>query len=144
MLPTLKSVIAGVFFMGLGLAHASIAHHAHCPSVDKIIAAGLSQSDVMTDVLEEKTYIAFHIDNYGTPWQWMFALAPLKANSPEEALKQGNDALPLLSGNPIPEGEDEDLWTCDYHPIHPGLFAMAITIPQGSNPAALLKRKWSH
>lgn len=92
-----------------------------CPDINDIKAEGLSMAEKMGDTV----YIAFNISNYNTDAEWGFVVAPLQANSEEEAIITGNQILSTLSAAGIPE-EHGNTVICDYKTDIENFAAVAI------------------
>jgi hypothetical protein len=95
---------------------------ARCPNVAIIKAAGLAYAE-----LDEGEYTTYQIHNYGTANIWAFGLTGIHANSNQEALSIGYQALISLNGNPTPIPiTSENVWACVYS-NSAGLMALAAT-----------------
>ncbi|KTD38551.1 hemin binding protein [Legionella nautarum] len=93
-----------------------------CPKAAVIKATGLAYAE-----LDEGEYTTYQIHNYGTANIWAFGLTGIHANSNQEALSIGYQALISLTGNPTPiPVTSENVWACVYS-NGAGLMSLAIT-----------------
>lgn len=68
-------------------------------------------------------YSTYTVHNYGTEFKWNFVISKIEADSTNDALEKGKEALLTLNGNPPPFSLG-DLWFCFYS-IDKGYSAVA-------------------
>lgn len=94
-----------------------------CPSAGAIKSEGLS----MIIDLQSQAYSGFNYSHYGTNENWLFAIGVLYGDNEEEAYSSGIKLLSTLSGKPVPEEVEPDIWACIYElPNNPNEVAVAL------------------
>lgn len=109
----LKSRVTG-FISAMVIAGSAAAHlpmPPKCPSADAIKQEGVS----MIIDWDINVYVTTQISTFDTNQRWFFSLGFIEADSKRAALKIGNKLLINMSGNPVPEQNNNDAWVCNYH-----------------------------
>lgn len=126
----LKSRIINLFGALVIAGSASAAHQdpdmGACPSVEAIQSEGLT----MVQSIYQNGFLTYHQSEYDTDKPWIFVVGIFEAESEDEALDQGNEALVNLSGNPGPTPDDENNTICFYD-IDDEHIAVAVTTENG-------------
>jgi hypothetical protein len=81
------------FAAALVLAGSAFAMEESCPRLNAIQAKGISSYQQ----LAEKYYAGYSISTYNSSSNWIFAIGPVGAETPEEALDMSNDLLKGMS-----------------------------------------------
>lgn len=80
-----------------------------CPGIAAIQAEGITLGyEVMAGF-----YAGMSSSHFDRSENWIFTIGPFNVESAEEAIVQGNQYLPLISGNPVPK-EHGGVWYCLY------------------------------
>lgn len=101
-----------------------------CPSIAVIQAEGITMGyEIMTDL-----YAGISSSHFDTPENWIFTIGPLNVVSEVEAIAQGNQYLPTVSGNPMPK-EHDGVWYCRYESGASEYQAMAFQADEPISPS---------
>ncbi|USQ12793.1 DUF4949 domain-containing protein [Legionella lytica] len=105
------------FTSALILAGTTFASSEVCPDLSAIQAEGFSMSMQVYGV-----YAAYQISDFGTDENWGFVMAPVEADSEEEAVENANDILNSMTA----PGVLIDTGVCNYDTGVPDVYAVAI------------------
>ncbi|STX29979.1 hemin binding protein Hbp [Legionella beliardensis] len=97
-----------------------------CPQPEAFAAVGVNE--VEFDELSSMWAAYRTSSSFETAHQWTLIVAPIDAENASDALNQANKALPGLTLNYGPEGED-GMWACLYSNANESLMAIAVTPP---------------
>ncbi|WP_019215691.1 DUF4949 domain-containing protein [Legionella tunisiensis] len=119
---TLKSLFSA-FVSALVISGSSFAFEnpSRCPDANLIKSTKMA----LAQALLRDTYLTYNLSKYGTPNSWLFTMGPIPAESAEKAVDEGNKLLVNLSGNPIPQKDQEEIWACVYNMRDDHTFAVA-------------------
>lgn len=92
-----------------------------CPDANLIKSTRMA----LAKELLRDMYLTYNLSQYGTKSSWLFAMGPIPAESAEEAVDEGNKILVNLSGNPVPQKDEDEIWTCAYNMRDDHTFAVA-------------------
>lgn len=109
------------FAGALILAGSVFASPSICPSIDDIKANGIS----MAEQIAPSLFLSYHVSNYNTDSTWGFFIAPILAESNDEAIGIANDVLGTMNAPGLPD-EHEGLTVCSYETGRSDFFAAAI------------------
>mgnify|MGYP000246312774 CR=1 FL=1 len=118
------------FASGLILAGSAIASNGICPELNAIQAEGISNAMEVYGI-----YAAYQLSDFNTDTSWGFLIAPIDANSEEDAIDLGND---ILNGMTAP-GVLMQEGICQYETDIPGVYALAM---QDELPTAAKLRQY--
>ncbi|MDI1352106.1 MAG: DUF4949 domain-containing protein [bacterium] len=96
-----------------------------CPDINDIKAAGLVNAE---EILPNQ-HLTYNISNYNTEFSWGFFIAPVEAETLEEALETANTVLSTMNEQGIPQESDPMNIMCLYNTGNPHLMAMAVRNP---------------
>ncbi len=133
MFRTKLAVLASSFLFAGSLFAADLLQ---CPDIKDIQAEGLSVADRIFDDL----YFAYNLSQYNTEMNWGFVIAPITANSADEALSAGNEVLSSLMGPGVITQTMKAGFYCDYKTNNPEITAAAIPEPSMSTLKGHVKK----
>ena len=121
------------FAGALILAGSAFANHQSiCPNLADIQAEGLA----FAEEIGQNFYISYNISNFNTNDNWGFVIAPIEADSTEEAIETGNDILDEMTAPGVPE-EQAGAFVCTYETGRPNVIAAAIQSEEQITPLKL-------
>lgn len=82
-----------------------------CPDANLIKSTKMA----LAQSLLRDMYLTYNLSKYGTQNSWLFTMGPIPAESAEKAVAEGNKLLVNLSGNPVPQQDEEEIWACVYN-----------------------------
>jgi hypothetical protein len=103
-----------------------------CPDINDIKAEGMT----MAEVIMNNLYFSYNLSNYNTESTWGFVIAPIEAESSDEAIDTANDILSLMSAPGVPQ-EDENGFICTYETGNQDIVAAAINANHMMSPSQL-------
>ncbi|MFW2569444.1 DUF4949 domain-containing protein [Legionella sp. 29fVS95] len=109
---TLKSLFIA-FVSALVISGSSFAFNSpsSCPDANLIKSTKMA----LAQTLLRDMYLTYNLSKYGTQNSWLFTMGPIPAESAEKAVAEGNKLLANLSGNPVPQQDEEEIWVCVYN-----------------------------
>lgn len=129
MLNKLVSLLGAVLLTGSVYA----SQEQSCPNINDIKAEGVS----MAEEIMANLFLSYNISNYNTQSTWGFVMAPIDANSNEEAIEISNKVLEGMSSPGIPEESDGNDFVCLYNTGRQDMVAAAINADHMISPSKL-------
>lgn len=121
--------------MTLLLAGSSFATpNPECPDLDVMKLEGLNRSEQIFTHL----FFTYHLSQYGTGFNWAFAMAPIDADSGIMALKRSNEMLDTMT-TPGVSMEEANVFVCEYETGHKDVKAIAVLAELLISPGKLGK-----
>lgn len=108
------------FAGALILAGTAFANQEMCPELSDIQAEGISMAMPMLGF-----YTAYQISNYNTDSNWGFVIAPVEADSDNEAIEIANDILSEMTAPGVLQ-DYEGYALCTYETGVPNIYAAAV------------------
>lgn len=105
-----------------------------CPSLDDIKAEGIT----MSERIAMNLFFAYNISSYNLDGIWGFVIAPIEADSSDEAIETANEVLSTMTGSGSAEDIEHEL-ICLYNTGNPDLMAAAIKTDMMMSPNQLRK-----
>ena len=96
------------------------AHNTICPDIADIKAESMN----MVEEMGLDYYITYNMSNYNTNSQWGFAIAPIQADSGDEALDLANDLLSNMTAPGVLQRKDPAI--CGYATGENHILAFAV------------------
>ncbi len=106
-----------------------------CPSLDDIKAEGIT----MSERIAMNLFFAYNISSYNLDGVWGFVIAPIEADSNDEAIENANDVLNTMTGSGSVEENEENQLICMYNTGNPDLMAAAVKTDMMMSPNQLRK-----
>lgn len=105
-----------------------------CPDINAIKAEGLTMAELVT----QNVYFSYNISTFDTGNYWGFVMAPIEANSSDEAINTANEILTTMSSAGIPTKDREhNEMVCLYETGQPDLLAAAVNAEHMMSPSQL-------
>lgn len=120
------------FAGSLLLAGSVFASPVVCPTIDDIKAEGIT----MAEQIANNVFLSYHVSHYNTDATWGFLIAPVFAESNDEAIGFGNEVLGSMSSPGLPD-EQAGLTICSYETGRSDIFAAAIKDSSTISPLKL-------
>ncbi|TAL64767.1 MAG: DUF4949 domain-containing protein [Legionella sp.] len=127
----LATLMSAIIFTGVAFA----AKPMQCPSLASIKAEGLTYAEEIYEGL----YLDYSMSNYDTETNWFFLMGPIRADSTENAITEGNKVLATLSGTATPETDEEGDIVCEYNSGNAELGVYAVHPEAALSPSKMTR-----
>ncbi|PJD93721.1 MAG: DUF4949 domain-containing protein [Legionella sp.] len=104
-----------------------------CPAIDDIKAAGITAAEPLAVHL----FFGYTLSAFNTQSNWGFVMAPIEANSAEEAIETSNNILNNMTGSAVIEKNDQYDFVCIYKTGNPYVMAAAVNADYLLSPGLL-------